>query len=364
MGSLGLIGWLTNWLAQIHPSLTHPFGIAFAVLMIFFTGARLFVYIVERWILMLTKKTTTDIDDIIVARMSWPLSILVALIGLKIATIPLQLTGRTDYFVHNALNTFVIINVTYMVVIIADVFLDKWGRQFAARTKSTVDDSLLPIAHKFSKIVIALIGLSFILHEWDIDVGPYLASLGIAGVVLGFALQDSLKNIFGGISLILDKNFKVGDVIRLSTQSTGTDVGTVEDIGLRSTKIKTVKNEMIVVPNGTLANATLVNLALPDPSTRLVMNFNVEYGSDQEKVKKIILEAVHKIQYVSKEKPPEIYFTKMLEYSMEFRLLLWINTYKDALKAEDQINSAVYETLNRHKISIPFPTRTVYMRKE
>ncbi len=356
---LGIIATLKNLLVQIHPSLGTKYYLSVSILIIFFLISRIFVYFIEKVILSLTKKTKTEIDDLVVKKTSWPTSALLIIIGLKLATIPLLITGRLEYLIHNSLNSLIIVTITYITIVVGDVIIDNWGKTFAARTKSTVDDSLLPLTHKFLKIIIALIGLSFILNEWDINVAPYLASLGIVGIVLGFAMQDSLKNIFGGVSLILDKNFKVGDVIRL-----GTDIGTVEDIGLRSTKIKTIKNEMIIIPNGSLANATLINLALPDPSTRLILNFSVEYGSEPEKVKKVVLEAVSKIDYVVKEPRPEIYFTKMAEFSLDFRLQTWIKTYKDTLKAEDQINTAIYETLNKHKIAIPFPTRTVYMRKE
>ncbi len=356
---LGVITILKNYLEMIHPSLGGKYALAVAIVIIFFAISRLFVYLVENFILMLTRKTATKVDDLIVERISWPISFLLIVIGVKLATIPLLLTGTTDYVVHNVLNTLIEIDITYMIIVVGDIIIDNWGKKFADKTKSTMDDSLLPLAHKFYKVVIFLIGLSVVLHEWDINVAPYLASLGVAGVVLGFAMQDSLKNIFGGVSLILDKNIKVGDTIKL-----GTDVGTIEDIGLRSTKIKTVKHEMIIIPNGSLANATIYNLALPDPSTRVILTFGVEYGSDPDKVKKIVLDAITKVEYVQKEPKPEIYFIKMSESSIDFRLQVWIKTYKDTLKTEDQLNTVIYDTLNKHKIGIPFPSRIVYMKKE
>lgn len=359
MGGLGLISTLKTLLEQVHPTLANKYLVGLSVLVIFFIISRIFVYVVERAILVLARKTKTEIDDLIVQKTSWPISLLLIFIGVKLATIPLLLIGRVDYITHNILNTLIIITVTYIVIVVGNIIIDSWAKKFAEKTKSTIDDSLLPLAHKFLKIIIVLIGLSFILNEWDINVAPYLASLGIVGVVLGFAMQDSLKNVFGGISLILDKNFKVGDVIKL-----GTDIGSVEDIGLRSTKIKTIKNEMLIVPNGSLANATLVNLALPDPSLRLILNFGVEYGSDPEKVKKIVLDAVNKLDIVQKEPKAELFFSKMGEFALEFRLRVWIKNYKDTFKAEDHINTAIYDALNKHKIGIPFPTRTVYMRKE
>ncbi len=356
---LGIIGGLKTLLEQAHPTLGNKYFVSLAILIIFFVISKLFVYFTERIILALTRKTKTELDDLIVRKTSWPISILLIIIGIKLATLPLLLTGRLDYLTHTILNSLIIIDVTYMIIVIGNIIIDSWAKKFADKTKSTIDDSLLPLAHKFLKMFIVLISLSFILNEWDINIAPYLASLGIVGVVLGFAMQDSLKNIFGGVSLILDKNIKVGDVIKL-----GNDVGSVEDIGLRSTKIKTIKNEMLIVPNGSLANATLVNLALPDPTIRLILNFGVEYGSAPEKVKKIVLEAINKLDHIMKEPKAEIYFSKMGDFALEFRLQVWIKNFKDTLKAEDQINTAIYETLNKHKIGIPFPTRTVYMRKE
>ena len=116
-----------------------------------------------------------------------------------------------------------------------DIIIQTWGDAFARKTKTHIDEVLLPLFHKTNKVIIVMIAVMWILHLWGVDITPYLAGVGISGLVLGLALQDALKNVFGGIALILDKSFNIGDAIRLESG----DTGVVQEIGLRSTKILT-----------------------------------------------------------------------------------------------------------------------------
>ena len=150
-----------------------------------------------------------------------------------------------------------------------DIFIAYYGKKFAAKTKSTMDDSLIPLVEKFTKWFFVIIALLIIFSKWGVDIGAVLAGLGIAGIAIGFAVKDSLANIFGGISLILDKNFKVGDKIKIDSG----DVGVIEDIGLRSTKLKDYDNHLIIVPNGKLANSKIVNYVKPNPKLKFKIDF-------------------------------------------------------------------------------------------
>jgi MscS family membrane protein len=115
---------------------------------------------------------------------------------------------------------------------ILDVLVDAWAEHFEKISHLDIKHDLLPLIHKVSKAVIFLFGLAFVLSVWEVDVGPILASLGVAGIILGLAVQDSLSNIFSGISMIFDRAYKVGDIISLDTGESGV----VYDVGLRSTK--------------------------------------------------------------------------------------------------------------------------------
>lgn len=321
--------------------------------------SRLAVYISQKIILKLTEKTKTKIDDFIVEKTTKPFSFILILIGIKLAVMPLELSGSTARTIDLGIWTVVIILITYLVMFVFDVLIDEWGRKWASKTKSRMDDELVTLFHRFSKILTFILGLMFILDLWGIQLMPLVASLGIAGIAIAFALQNTLGNIFGGISIILDKSVKSGDVIRLDK---GT-YGTVIDVGLRSTKIRTWNNEVIVIPNGKLADSRIQNYVLPEPSARIEVPFGVEYGSKVDKVKKVVLNELKKLKNVMKDPAPKIMFLKMDDFSLNFKAYFWVPSYKERFATKEKANCLIYDALNKSKIGIPFPTRTLYMKK-
>ncbi|HLD89132.1 MAG TPA: mechanosensitive ion channel family protein, partial [Candidatus Nanoarchaeia archaeon] len=222
-----------------------------------------------------------------------------------------------------------------------------------------LDEQFLPLIHWTMKAIILIITAIVILKEWQLDITPLLAGLGIAGLVIGLALKPTLENVLGGISMVFDKNLKVGDVIQLDSG----EIGTVNDIGFRSTKLITPDGEYIIMPNGMLAQLKMKNLTLPVPSVRIIVDFGVEYGNDINKVKKIVGSRVNSTEGILKEPQPEVLLTEMGESSLKFRVLFWIHDLKERFRMKDLITTKIYETLHKEKIGIPFPTRTIHLKK-
>lgn len=352
-----------DFLQLINISVENKYLHALIILVSFFIIAKIIVFISERWILKLTAKTKTKVDDLIVKKTNKPVSFVLFLFGLRLALVPIKigtfLGFDIDFIVSKVIGTFIALSIARIIIIILDIVIDEWGRGFAQKTKSKLDEHLLSLFHRFSRIILVILLLLFILDLWGVKVGPLLASLGIAGIAVAFALQNTLANIFGGISLILDKSVKVGDVIKLDAET----MGTVLDVGLRSTKIKTFNNEVIVVPNGKLVDSKIENLVLPDPSARIVVDFGVEYGSDVDKVKKVILGEIKKLKNALKDPKPQVMFMQMADFSLNFSARFWVADYKERFKTKEEATCMFYKALNKAKIGIPFPTRTVYMQK-
>ena len=200
----------------------------------------------------------------------------------------------------------------------------------------------------------------FILKNWGVQIGPLLTSLGIAGVAIAFALQNTLGNIFGGISLIADKSIKVGDVIKLENNT----MGTVMDVGLRSTKLKTADNELVTVPNGKLADSQILNFLHPDPSIRTIIDFGVEYGSDTNHVRKVVLDELKKVPTVLRDPEPKVVMGEMGEFALKFKALFWVSNFDQREDTRVLAAENIYKALEKNKIGIPFPTRTVYLKEE
>lgn len=330
------------------------------ILVVSYLLSKFVVFVSQRLILRLTKKTRTNLDDLIVKKTNKPISLILLLIGLRLALFPLGIKQKALDMLENTISSIIIVVITYTAVVIFDILIDNWGKKAAEKTKSPIDDDLIRVFHKFSRVFISIIGLLFILPVWGIQIGPLLTSLGIAGVAIAFALQSTLGNIFGGMSVILDKSVKVGDKIRLDNET----MGTVMDVGLRSTKIKTWDGELITIPNGKLADSKILNFMQPEPTVRIVIEFGVEYGSDTSKVRKIVLDTVSKIPGVLKEPAPKVMMMEMADFALKFRALFWVGNFDIKYDTKALATEEIYNALRRERVGIPFPTRTIYMRNE
>ena len=341
----------------------NKFVYSFVILVSFFLMAKLFVYLCQKVILKLTKKTKTQLDDIIVKKANRPISIILILIGIRISLFPLGIKESVLNISDDVVLSLIMIVATYITVVVFDAVIDEWGLKFAEKTHSDLDTELISMFHRFSRIILSILGLLFILPIWGVQIAPLLASLGIAGLAVAFALQSTLGNIFGGVSLLLDKSIKVGDVIRLDNET----VGKVMDVGLRSTRINTFDNEVIIIPNGKLAESRILNYLQPTPKVRCVIEFGVEYGSDVDKVKRIVADELNSLPNVLKE-PEEnkasVVFMEMADFALKFKALFWVASFDERFLAKDAALTKIYNALRKNGIGIPFPTRTVYLKED
>ncbi|MBD3309588.1 mechanosensitive ion channel, partial [Candidatus Woesearchaeota archaeon] len=248
----------------------------------FFVISRLSVWITEKIVLALASRTKTKLDELIIAKINRPISFILLFLGIRLGLIACKLSQGWVNISDKILVSLIFVLVAYIVVGVINILLEQWGKRWAQNTMSKVDDHVISLLQRSVNLLFFVVAFLLVLDAWGIEIGPLLASLGIAGVAVAFALQTTLGNIFGGISLIVDRSIKVGDTI----QTEDGTFGSVIDVGLRSTRIRTWDNEVVIVPNGKLANATIQNYVLPEPSARVVVPFGVAYGSDVEKVKK------------------------------------------------------------------------------
>ncbi len=332
---------------------------ALSVILIIFVILRILVFLISKVVLKFTAKTKTDLDDKIVEKSSKPLTFLTLLIGLRIAIQELALNDTLVSIIIKSINSVLFIVVSYWGYVIINLIVFRGWKRLARKTKTQIDDSLINLISGILKAAWIVLSLLYVLNYWGIEIGPFLAGLGIGGIAIAFALQSSLSNIFGGISIILDKTVRVGDLVYLDD---GTK-GKILHIGLRSTKIQTFDNELIIIPNGKLADSKIQNVALPEPKTRVQIPFGVAYGSDVEKVKKIIMEEIMKVKYFVKEPAPVIRFLEMANSSLNFSAYFYVESFEHRADAIDEANTKIYDALNKNKIEIPFPQMDVRLKK-
>ena len=348
---------ILNWLGTIPYGnyLQNKYLFAILILVTFTIGAKLLLFIFEKYFQRWAKKTKTEIDDIIFDRTKKPAFYFLLAFGLKLAILHLEVNG----IVNSLVNTLMAIVFVFIIAKVVDTVIDIWGETFAKKTKSKIDDVLLPLFHKFTKVLFVIIAILWVLKIWGIDIGPYLAGAGILGIVIGFALQDSLKNILGGITLLLDKTFEIGDKVKIESGK----VGTIHDIGLRSTKLITYDNEVIYIPNGYLANSQVQNYTRPNPKVRVGIDFGVEYGSDVAKVTELIVGTLKGTGGLLSDPLPAVHFLSMGDFALNFKAYFWVEKWGDAYSKKLEVTEAIYNALNKAKIGIPFPTQTIELKK-
>jgi MscS family membrane protein len=303
-------------------------------------------------------KTATTVDDEILALSRKPVSAIMILFGMKIAFFSLNMAGNAIFIINNIITGLIILCFTHIVSGSAGIIINSWGSNLTKKLGSRVDNEIAPLFNKIARILIYSVGIIMVLSRFNIDIAPLIASLGIAGFAIGFAVKDSLSNVIGGIMLILDHSFNVGDKVTIDN-----DTGIIKEVGLRNTKLLTYDNELIIIPNGELVNKKFKNFVLPDPKIRVTVNFSVAYGSDVDFVHDVVLEAIRKIDGISEDPEPVVEFHEMAESSLNFMAKFWIPVYADQLTKKIEATKLIYNTLNDNRINIPFPTHTVYIEK-
>jgi small-conductance mechanosensitive channel len=197
--------------------------------------------------------------------------------------------------------------------------------------------------------------LIIILKHFNYDIFSLVTALGIGSLAIGLAAKDTLAHMISGFTLMIDRPFRIGDRIQLA----GGQIGDVADIGLRSTKIKTLDNQLLIIPNSDLCNSMLTNQAFPDNRVKGRINVGVAYGSDVEQVKQVLVATAGEVAEVLAEPVPEAYFTSFGDSALNMALFFWVEEYGTLFAVTDKINSLILKRFGEHSIEIPFPTRTV-----
>jgi small-conductance mechanosensitive channel len=256
-----------------------------------------------------------------------------------------------NFFMTGAAETALMIVWAIVVVRILGLVCSRLSLYYPAESE------VLRLTENVGMVVVGIMGALAVMGIWEINLTPLIASAGLAGIIVALAAKDALGNFFGGISLFLDRPFKSGDYIVLTTG----ERGRVADIGLRSTRIVTRDDILISVPNAMMINTKIINESAPDPKMRVRLQVAVAYSSDVDHVKEVLVTVARGNPLVLPEPKPRVRFRTFGESSMNFELLCWTGNPKDKGKLIDQLNSAVFKQFNEAGISFPMAQRDVYV---
>jgi small-conductance mechanosensitive channel len=334
--------------------------VAIVIFALFQVLARLVKYFLNHWAPKFTSFTATDLDDRILERITPPVSLLVQFAGAYVAVKSLPLPEKAHVIASGLLFVVTISIVTVIAYRALDEFIHWYADGLSDQQRGGLNRQLLPLAEKLLTIFLVGTALIITLKHFNYDILSLVTALGIGSLAIGMAAKDTLANMISGFTLMLDRPFRIGDRIQLS----GGQSGDVTDIGLRSTKIKTLDNMMLIIPNSDLCNTLLVNQAFPDVRAKGRINVGVAYGSDVELVKETLVATAREVDAVLKDPVPESYFVSFGDSALNMALFFWVEEYASLFKTTDTINSLIVRRFSEKGIEIPFPTRTVLLEKE
>jgi small-conductance mechanosensitive channel len=255
---------------------------------------------------------------------------------------------------------FFIVMVGWMAFKVFKDVLLIWGKKYAEKSETTLDDVMLPLFEKLGMIVVFGVAMIAVLNLMGIDVTMLLAGMGILGLVIAFAAQDTLGNFISGMFLLTDRPFKVGDLVLMENG----DYCRVEHIGMRSTKLyNTFDHDVIILPNSKIANEKVINLTEPDNLMKVKVSVGVAYGTDIDKAKNIMLEVANAHPDILQDEG-RAPFARMVEFgdsSLDLKLYTWVNHLDSQWRVGSELREAILHRFEEVGIEIPFPQRVVHM---
>jgi len=300
-----------------------------------------------------------------------PAALVVFTIALHIGLSQLALTDALRTVCVGAVILLIYISLFWYVfnlVSLVEVYLER----LTEKTESELDDMMVPLIRKTMRIFIFIVGFLVIAENvFGQNIGTWLAGLGIAGLAVSLAAQDSIKNVFGSLTILFDRPFKVGDRIKYA----GHD-GPVEEIGFRSTKIRTLTGHLVTVPNSRLVNDPVENIAVR-PSIRRILNVTVTYDTPREKIQEAIdiikgileepelREPIHQ-KIGEDEMPPRVYFNDFNAASLNIIVIYWYipPDYWGYMEHAQKFNLRLFEAFEKAGIEFAFPTQTLYLAND
>ena len=331
-----------------------PLAVFLIVLGLGYLIRRILFNRLSRW----TNTTKTRLDDIIIAAVKGPFIIWCLMFAIYFS---LEVSRLPKSMVLIAGKILFILGVVSVSLVLSNIS-GRLIKAYSGRLEAALP--VTSLTQNISRIIIFSIGVLIILNSLGISIAPILATLGVGGLAVALALQDTLSNLFAGFHIIATRQIKVGDYIKLESG----EEGYVADINWRTTKIKMLPNNMVLVPNDKLNKSIITNYCLPDKEIAVLVNMGVHYDSDLKKVRQVTVEVAKEVM---KDVPggvpgfePFIRYHTFGDFSVDFTVILRAKEFVDQYLIKDQFIERLHERYAREGIIIPYPIRAINYQQE
>jgi len=336
----------------------YKLALALAVILFSIFVNKLFLLIVIKSLKRFFDKTRNQIDNKLLDAIRKPLSFLFVIIGIYISFLILELDTELS---HKILKALVLITIFWTIFNLVSTFEEvfyrvgeKLGREYAKEISSFVS--------KLVKIFLVLLALIVVLQEFGINVSALVASLGIGGLAVALAARDTVANLFGGITVLFDRAFRLGDWVKV-----GDVEGVVEDLGLRTTKVRTFEKSLVIVPNQMFATTPIENFSKRSVR-RIKMYIGLTYDTTRKQIEKILEDIRNMLKEhpkISNKHTQLVYFTDFGESSLNIFIYCFTDTtnWNEYLEIKEDVNLKIMEIVERNGAEFAFPSISLYVEK-
>jgi MscS family membrane protein len=314
---------------------------------------RIFSNRVRKW----TAGTETEIDDVIVDAVEEPISLSMVLLGFWLGYSHLNFPS-TDEFMAKVFNVAVVLTITWLASRVVNAMITHLLSRMAKNKQESMVNDMAPILKKTLGFGIWCLGLIMALKNAGHDVGPLLAGAGIGGIAMAMAAKDFVANIFGGITVFIDRPFRMGDRVKIS----GID-GTVVEIGIRSTRISTLEGRLVTIPNNQFTNSVVENVTA-EPSRKVRIVLGLTYDTQPETID-LAISILKRIvdTHPHTEEDVTVWFSGFGDFSLNVNCNYYINKKGHWANTPSEINLSILKEFNENKLDFAFPTQTIILDK-
>lgn len=336
--------------------------VALGIFMVFFLCRRILTRKIGHLFFRLMGKSKKEWEHFFQASFAKPLQLFFVFLGLYLALLSLPFGGKIDLLISRAFRTALVILAAWSLYhfTINWSIIAKEGEEKKELWGMKIDKILMPFFSKMARFIIVVLAISVILQEWNYDINGFIAGLGLGGLAFALAAQQTLANFFGGIVIITDKPFSMGDWILTPSVE-----GLVEDINFRSTKIRTFAQALVTMPNSTLANEPITNWSRMG-KRRVSFNLGINYATPPVKIEKCLTQIKDMLKAHSGVHQETIFvnFDSFGESSLLLSLYYFTNATKgtEYMAVKEDVNLKVMAILEETGVSLALPGREVYFR--
>jgi MscS family membrane protein len=333
-------------------------GISIGLFLMFLLFRKIFTKYVFQLILKVSKKTPTEFFSHVCISFEQPVRLLFIVIGIYVSIGYFPLLEQSNPLFLKLFRSSIILIITwglYNLSASSSVFFTKINDRISIE----IDQILIPFLSKALRFIILAISFSIVAQEFDYDINGFVAGLGLGGLAFALAAKDAIGNLFGGIIIITERPFSIGDWIMTPSVE-----GTVEDINFRSTKIRTFAQALVTVPNATLANETITNWSKMG-KRQVTFHLGVTYDTPKVKLERVVKRIEALLRNHEEIHPDTIFvtFDRYNDSSLDIFLYFFTKTtaWEKYLQVKQEINFQIMEILEKEGVEVAFPTRTLHL---